>query len=364
MKKCIKKTLLFALAGILLAGLLTAGAMANQENMGAELGYIHVLNTGWEDTIILESDGRFAVVDAGMPGRGPYIMDYLQRRAGAEDVHLDFIIATHSHIDHMGGFVDQTHDDTFREGFISLPNVTIGKAYAKRENNQNADGTIGGRLYRAFLAGCAEKGIEVVQDGLDNLELLLGNMKVTLVNGAPFVGGTTNPESMCQLVEAGDYKALLAADMVSNKKELGVYKQIGGTVDFLKIGHHGMGDSTGVRFARNLRPKVAVYTNGNSWNVGSQDATLSTAKNISGYNNLRRVGAAQYVTTDIGGLMAVFGENGMDYRAIKEFTIHGDYEYREDIILRRIAPPALGFFQGIAVFFEDIWYRILNLFGR
>ena len=125
-----------------------------------------------------------------------------------------------------------------------------------------------------------------------------------------------------------------------------------------------MGDSTGVRFARNLRPNVAVYTNGNSWIVGSQDATLNATKNVSGYNNLRRVGTVQYVTTDIGGLMAVFGENGMEYRAIKEFTRHSEWEYRADITLRPMAPPSLGFFQRIGTFFEDVWYCMLNIFGR
>ncbi|MCL2508215.1 MAG: MBL fold metallo-hydrolase [Oscillospiraceae bacterium] len=358
MKKFIKRLLFSVLIGMLLLCLafpLLATAEENlQEDIGAELGRIHVLNTGWEDAVILESGGRYALIDAGEPGRGPYIVDYLRRLTGCENVHLDFVIGTHSHIDHMGGF----------KYILSCPDITVGKGYVKREVNQDRDGLFGSVYYREFIAGCESGGIEIVQDGLDNLELSLGSMKVTLLNGAPLTGGSTNPDSLCQLVEAGGFKALLAADMVTESKELGVYAQIGGTVDFLKVGHHGQSDSTGRKFADHVRPKAAVYTSGSSWEADTQDVTLGVKKGLSGYNNLNRVGAVQYVTTDNGGVAAVFGENGMTYRAIKEFTKRGEdliYEYREEIDLRPITQPSLNFFERAAEWFQAVWNYILEL---
>ena len=339
MVKWTKRLLSFILAGLLLFGsaaLLTAGA-------AGEMDSIHILNTGWEDAIILESAGRYALIDAGEPGRGPYIVDYLQRLAGADAVHLDFIIGTHSHIDHMGGF----------KYILEHPDITVGKAYVKREASP------GSRYYQEFIAGCEGKGIAVIQDSLDLLAFPLGNMTVTLLNGAPLEGGTTNPESLCQLVETGGCKALLAGDMVTDSKELGVYNQIGEPVDFLKVGHHGMGDSTGRAFARNLRPKAAVYTNGSSWETDSHDVTLGVKKGLSGYNNLKSVETAQYVTTDNGGVLAVFGEDGIELRAIKEFTKKGEtliYETREEITLRPIAEPSLTFFERVTAFFQNIYY--------
>jgi len=345
MKKLTKRLLVFALAGLLLSGstaLLPADAAGGRDA-------IHILNTGWEDAIILESAGRYALIDAGEPGRGPYIVDYLQRLAGADAVHLDFIIGTHSHVDHMGGF----------KYILEQPGITVSTAYAKREASP------GGRYYREFVEGCEVRGITVVLDNLDMLALTLGNMTVTLLNGAPLAGGVTNPESLCQLVEAGGYKALLAADMVSDSKELGVYNQIGGPVDFLKVGHHGMGDSTGRAFANNLRPKAAVYTNGSSWEIDSHDVTLGVRKGLNSYNYLNSVGAVQYVTTDNGGVMAVFGENGIELRAIKEFTQKGEtliYETREEITLRPIAEPSLTFFERIAAFFVNLYYCVSDWF--
>ena len=340
MQKWTKRLLPVLLAGLLLFGsaaLLPAGAAGETET-----GSIHILNTGWEDAIVLESAGHYALIDAGEPGRGPYIVDYLQRLAGSDAVHLDFIIGTHSHIDHMGGF----------QYILGHPAVTVGKAYAKRE------AAPGSRYYQEFAAGCEARGIALALDGLDLLALSLGNMKITLLNGAPLAGGTTNPESLCQLVEIDGYKALLAGDMVSEEKELGVYSQIGGTVDFLKVGHHGMGDSTGRAFARNLRPLAAVYTNGSSWEADSNDVTLGVRKGLSGYNNLKSVGTTQYVTTDNGGVMVVFDEIGMGLRAIREFTQKGEaliYETRAETVLRPVAEPSMTFFERVGAFLQDLY---------
>ena len=311
-------------------------------DIGPELGRIHILNTGWEDAIVLESGGHYALIDAGEPGRGPYIVDYLQRLAGGEQVHLDFVIGTHSHVDHMGGF----------PYLLEHPDVTIGKAYTKRELKPNQTDEADRGHYQNFIAGCEARDIEVIQDDLDDLELSLGSMKITLLNGAPLAGGVSNPESLCQLVELGGQRALLAADMVTSAKELGVLKQLGGGVDFLKVGHHGMGDSTGFLFAAMLRPKAAVYTNGSSWAADSHDVTLGVAKGAKSYHRLRMAGAVQYVTTDNGGILAVFGEGGMDVRAIKEFTkkdLPSIYELREETVLRPVVPP------------EDFWAFLLNL---
>ena len=352
MKKLTKRLLTVLSAGLLLFG----PAAYFTVSAAGELGSIHILNTGWEDAIVLESDGHYALIDAGEPGRGPYIVDYLQRLAGTQAVHLDFIIGTHSHVDHMGGF----------PYILGHPDITVGKAYAKREIRPDDTDAVDRGHYKNFLTGCEGKGIEVVLDDLDNLALTLGNMTVTLLNGAPLAGGATNPDSLCQLVEAGGYKALLAADMVSDAKELGVYNQIGSPVDFLKVGHHGMGDSTGRAFARKLRPKAAVYTNGSSWEIDSHDVTLGVKKGLKSYTYLHSVGTVQYVTTDNGGIQALFGENGIELRAIKEFTKRGEtlvYETRGEITLRPIAEPSLAFMERVTAFFQSISYCVIDWFA-
>ena len=350
MKRCRKFFAGMAICALLLGLALPASG-------AGETGAVHILNTGWEDAIVLESGGHYALIDAGEPGRGPYIVNYLQRLAGSQSVHLDFVLGTHSHVDHMGGF----------PYILAHPDITVGTAYAKRET-KDVDDPVDRGHYQKFVAGCEDKKIPLVLDDLDNLALTLGSMKITLLNGAPLASGrTSNQESLCQLVEIGGCKALLAGDMVSAEKELGVSSKTG-AVDLLKIGHHGMGDSTGKAFAKALKPKAAVYTNGSSWETDSQDATLGATKSRKSYFYLKDVGTAQYATTDNGGVMAVFGPEGMELRAIKEFTKNDATqvicETRAEITLRTLPEPQLRFFERVARFFIEMYLRAAHWFSR
>lgn len=80
---------------------------------------IHFLNTGSSDCIILQSGSRFAMVDAGedtdyppnkpalkYPGYEKEVVDYLYKNCMGPDgmVTLDFVLGTHAHSDHIGGF--------------------------------------------------------------------------------------------------------------------------------------------------------------------------------------------------------------------------------------------------------------------
>ena len=87
------------------------------ENYGIDC--IHFLSTGNSDAILLESGGHFALVDAGEDSDNPRgfdwlvfdgheedVLAYLKSHAADENgkVHLDFVLGTHAHSDHIGGF--------------------------------------------------------------------------------------------------------------------------------------------------------------------------------------------------------------------------------------------------------------------
>lgn len=333
-------------------------------DIGESLGYIHVLNTGWEDATVLQSNGQLALIDAAEPGRGPYIVGYLQRLMGTEDVHLEFVILTHSHIDHAGGF----------PYIFNHPNVTVGRAYLNYEAEQYAS-----VFYQLFVEAAMANGIELMMNGpnvsIDELALTLGNMTVTLLNAAPLRAGVTNPESIVQLVELGDWRAMIAADMNCRNAEAIIWEQMSRTaggqapVDLLRVGHHGMPTSTGRLWANNLRPTYAIYTNGRSCHPQSHDVTLGRQAGVSGYHNLRRVGAQQFVTTDNGGVLAAFGTTGMELRAIGEFSYHtrfvdrNDWWHDETVMLTHIAPPSMNVFQRAWLWLQDGWQDLLRHWG-
>ena len=133
---------------------------------------IHFLNTANSDCIILESNGRFAMIDSGEGDTNPRkkteyqgfseeVMAYLEEHATASDgkIHLDFILATHMHYDHAGNF----------ETIIRSENVVIDKAYIKEYTDDDFSKTekIGWgnqELYTAIITALNEKAIPVEHD--------------------------------------------------------------------------------------------------------------------------------------------------------------------------------------------------------
>ena len=76
---------------------------------------IHFLNTYNSDAILIESNGKFALIDSGEGDRNPRrklsyngseeaVIKYLKKAAGDVEgkVTLEFALGTHNHYDHVG----------------------------------------------------------------------------------------------------------------------------------------------------------------------------------------------------------------------------------------------------------------------
>ena len=95
---------------------------------------IHFLNVNNSDAILLESNGKFALIDSGEGDHNPRryidyegneeaVIKYLKKVAADENgkVVLEFVLGTHNHYDHIGAF----------ETIINDPDITAVKAYFK-----------------------------------------------------------------------------------------------------------------------------------------------------------------------------------------------------------------------------------------
>lgn len=69
------------------------------DDTGAAL-IVHYIDVGQGNSVLLESDGHFVLIDAGEKQYGNKVCDYISSR-GAEVI--DYVIATHPHSDHIGG---------------------------------------------------------------------------------------------------------------------------------------------------------------------------------------------------------------------------------------------------------------------
>ncbi len=271
---------------------------------------IHFLNTGSSDCIILQSGSRFAMVDAGedtdyppnkpalkYPGYEKEVVDYLYKNCMGPDgmVTLDFVLGTHAHSDHIGGF------DTV----IDSDKVVIQKAFLKPYNERGINlfertQWDNKEVYMQMHDALIRKNVPICT-AFDGDSFQMGDMKITFFNGAPahrFRKTGENENSVVTLVECGGCRALLAGDM---NWKCGGEKKIAkavGKIDLLKVGHHGYEFSSSAFWLKTLDPDIAVILN------FENRVHKSVAARIKKYS-----GAKTYTSADLNGLKAVF-ENG------------------------------------------------------
>lgn len=247
--------------------------IAPYEKSEASANRIHFMNTSFSDAILLESNGHFALIDAaedsdnprGFPelaykGYEDRVLAYLKENAADKSgkVFLDFVLGTHSHSDHIGGF-DTVIDD---------PDIEIGRAYLKAYDASKikrfeVEKWDNQEVYDQMKNALGKKGVPVI-DRMDGAPFMLGDLKITLFNTDDPEGETDigeNDNSLGVLVEQNGARIFLAGD-IDNKSgdEDRLAPQIG-EVDILKVSHHSYAHSTSENWLKALKPKVCVVTN-------------------------------------------------------------------------------------------------------
>lgn len=278
------KILAGALAGIIAAVGITAGAVSIKVNSRlmndpdfSEINInnedaVYFLNTDSSDAIILQSNGHIAMIDSGEDNDNPRnlpdleyegfeeeIIDFLKKNFGNENgnVHLDFILGTHSHSDHIGGFDTIIGDD----------NIFIDKAYLKEYHSENIrekeiiewDNQ---EVYDQMINALNAKSIPIISD-IPTESFKFGNFTLTFLNteydDTKDIG--ENDNSIVTLVEIDGKKMLLTGDLDNCSKDEEKIAEIVGEVDILKVGHHSYGMSTMSKFIKTVNPKVSIITN-------------------------------------------------------------------------------------------------------
>ena len=274
-------------------------------------GKIYFLNTGHSDCIILESKGKIAMIDSAedtdfpkdkphlnLKGYEDIVVKYLLDNFSDENgmVNIEFVLGTHCHSDHIGGF------DTV----INHPNISVKTAYLKPYNEQNIcrfervrwDNT---EVYNQMLEAIRKNNVELVES-FDEKEFALGDFDIKFFNGKykeHKIKFGENVNSVGTLVTIGKSRTFLAGDI---NYKAGDEKRIAdkiGNVDLLKVGHHGYFYSTSFYWVKKLMPKFAIFCNEMK---GVYPDVKYKLKNISR--------SKLYATMDSNGIIAWFdGEN-------------------------------------------------------
>ena len=275
---------------------------------------IYFLNTGSSDAIILQSDGHYAMIDAGEDNDNPRgfagleykgyeeeILAFLKKNFADKNgkVQLDFVLGTHAHSDHIGGF------DTI----IKDENIFVDKAYLKEYHSENInDHEVNEwdnqEVYDQMVDALNKKSVPIISD-ISSEPFTFGNFTLTILNTEYEDGSRTvgeNDNSLVVLVEKDGKNALLTGDLDNYNHDEEKIAEIVGTVDLLKVGHHSYSHSSEKNFLQTVSPTVSVIPN------SYKQTDKRTLKRITKYTKSKIT-----CTDDEGGIGAIFKDGEIIY---------------------------------------------------
>lgn len=272
---------------------------------------LHFLNTGNSDCILVESNGHFALVDAGEDSDNPRnfpaleltgyeerVIAYLKKVAADENgkVTLDWVLGTHMHSDHIGGF----------DSILADPDITVKKAFLQEYREEwiiayevrNWDNK---EVYTQMLEACNVRGVEVISR-IPSEPWQFEAFTVQFFNTERILDKQVgeNENAVGTKLTANGKNAFLSADINNLQGAEKTIAPMIGQVDLLKVGHHGHPLSTTFRFAQTLRPAISIVTNG----------TVQKVNPFAKFALAELANSKVYSTGDNNGLIADFsGEN-------------------------------------------------------
>lgn len=230
---------------------------------------VRVLDVGQADAILVTDGASAVLVDAGLDEA---VVEALAR---CNVVHLDAVVLTHLHDDHVGGLEDVI-------AAYGAPTVLVAKG---------VEPDAPGAEVRELSQG------DVVR---------VGGFSLTVVSPRSAVDGLENEDSLVLDLSFDDgsrsLTALLTGDAEAEVIGGAVERGLVSDVDLLKVGHHGSAASVTPELARELDPEVSVASAGEGNSYGHPDPTCVEA--------LEGAGSVFLCTKDVGDVCVEPGADG------------------------------------------------------
>ena len=269
----------------------------------AETLQIYFLDVGQGDSsLIIASTGEVVLIDSGQDEN--IILTHL-KKIGIN--HIDLLIASHPHADHISG-MDKIVDIYKPRAFMDpeIPHTTTSYEnllLALKENNT--------KYYQATAR-----------------QIKLGPLLFTVLPPAdPLIEESSlNNNSAVIRLDYGDVSFLFTGDIEKEREnQLIQVAKDKLNIDVLKVPHHGSSTGTTIAFLQATTPDVGVIFCGKGNNYGyTHEETLEALQSF----------GVQIYRTDVNGTILV-ETDGKTYRVIPE---RGE-EYRELPALKQIETP-------------------------
>lgn len=227
----------------------------NQTNNPLTITYLDV---GQADSILIENNDEYMLIDAGNNDDGPLLVKYFKEK---NITTFKYLIGTHPHEDHIGGLDDVINN--FNINTIYMPDViTTTKTFLdvldSIENN-NLTYKVP-KIEEKFTLGDAN--IEVLYTGVDEKDL--------------------NNTSIVLRLDYKNTSFLFTGDATDTTEKILLKAKEKLNIDVLKVGHHGSKYSTTTEFLKATTPKYAIISVGKNNTYNHPDT--KTINKLNKYN--------------------------------------------------------------------------------
>ncbi|MFC7372954.1 ComEC/Rec2 family competence protein [Fictibacillus iocasae] len=238
---------------------------------------IHFIDVGQADSILVRApNGENMLIDGGDESDADTVINYLKKEG---ITHLDIVVATHPHHDHIGSLDDVIK--AFPVSTVYMPNLPYDTKY-----------------YHDLFRNISEKQIPV-ERAKSGVTFRMGfAVKVEMLAPRAAYYKYINDYSAVIKITHGRNDFLLMADAgVEEERELLLKKKDKIQADVIKIGHHGANSGSTMAFLKKVKPHTAVIS------VGKNNPYHFPSKEV--LFRLEKQNATVYRTDELGSIIAI-----------------------------------------------------------
>lgn len=198
---------------------------------------VDFIDVGQADSILLENEGHYMLVDAGNNEDGPKLVTYLKEE-GIKN--FDYVVGTHPHEDHIGGLDDIIENFDIKTFY--MPDVITTT-----------------KTFEEVLDALEEKRMTLdIPKVNDTFQLGDATVKVLYVGTEE--ESDLNDTSIVLKVTYQNISFLLTGDASTKVEDQIDKSELPSTV--LKVGHHGSSTATNEAFLEEVNPSYAIISVG------------------------------------------------------------------------------------------------------
>ena len=246
---------------------------------------VHFIDVGQGDSILIESPNKhYMLIDAGTKGAGQDVVKYL---SSLDIEKLDYVVATHPDVDHIGGLIEVLNSLTI-DNFIDSGKVHTTATYGE------------------MLALIETKNIPFQVTKTNDEVLLDENLQISVLS-ANQNAKDNNDASIVLKVVYGEISFLLTGDAgIELEEEMLANFDMRATI--LKAGHHGSNTSSSLKFVESVHPESTILSYGQDNSYGHPHYEV--------IQNLKQAGSKIYGTAEAGTI--VVETDGEEYKVLAD----------------------------------------------